>query len=242
MEPSARWWNRRTGAPASSLVLIVVVVAVIAAALGVTAMIRLPARGTTCNAVTATADVFPALVAIGTPGGSPTATGTVIRGNGVILTAAAAVPGGASAPVAVTLSDGEAIQAVVVGADAATGLAVVKVERQQLPFLLLSPREPVRAGLPVVGLGSPLLADGAVLSGTVQSVGTAVEISSSPSWKLADAVATDLVAVPGNTGAPVVTCDNRMIGVVVGRASDGSAVLVPAETAQRVVARLLGIS
>jgi S1-C subfamily serine protease len=217
-----------------------VVVALVAATLGVTAVIRLPARGTSCDAITAAADTVPSLVAIGAAEAPPTATGTVIRGNGVILTALAALPGGAASGVSVTLSDGEHEGASVVGTDAATGLAVLKVDRQQLPFVLLSPREPVHAGLPVVALGSPHLASSGILAGTVQSVATDIAVPGS-GWTLGNAIATDLARADGNLGAPVVTCDNRLIGVVVGWAPDSSAAVVPAESVQRVVTRLLGL-
>jgi putative serine protease PepD len=225
-----------------ALIAVAVVLALVAGILGVTAAIRLPARGTTCNATTVVADVSPSLVAIGVVGARPTATGTVIRGNGAILTSLAALPDDAASGVAVTLSDGEVLPATLVGTDAATGLAVLRIERQRLPFVLLSPRESVQAGLPVVALGSPLLADSAVLSGTVQSAGSAVRVVGASPWSLANAITTDLTGTAGNTGAPVVTCDSRMIGVVVGWASEGTAVVVPAESAQRVVARLLGLS
>ena len=106
MEPSQGWWARRPQIPAAGLVALAVALGLVAATLGVTAMIRLPARGTSCNASTAAAEVFPALVAIGGPGAQPTATGTVIRGNGVILTSLAALPAGGKGPASVTLSVG----------------------------------------------------------------------------------------------------------------------------------------
>lgn len=241
MEPSQGWWARRPQIPAAGLVALAVALGLVAATLGVTAMIRLPARGTSCNASTAAAEVFPALVAVGGPGAQPTATGTVIRGNGVILTGLAALPAGGKGPVSVTLSVGESVPATVVGTDAATALAVLKIDRQQLPFLLPAPREPVHPGLPVVALASPLLSDGGVLAGTVQGTGVTVPVAGRPAWTLTGATTTDL-PVPGGAGAPVVTCENRLIGIVVGQASDGSAVLVPADAAHRVVSRLLGLS
>lgn len=240
MQPSAKWWRRRPATAVGALVAAAVALALVAAALGVTAAVRLPARGTSCNAITATGDVFPSLVAVGAPDGRPTATGTVVRGNGVILTSAAALPATATNGVAVVLADGGSESAGVVGTDAATGLAVLKIDRQQLPFVLLSPREAVKAGLPVVVVGGPQLADSAVLAGTVHSVGADVQLSGSAA-RLGNAITTDLVRADGNLGAPVVTCDNRMIGVVVGWASDGGTVVVPAESAQRVITRLLGI-
>jgi S1-C subfamily serine protease len=216
-----------------------VVLALLAATLGVTALVRLPARGTTCDATTATAQIFPSLVAIGSPAAQQRTTGTLVRGNGVILTALAATSS-ATGSVPVTLSDGETEVASVVGTDAASGLAMLKIDRRPLPFLLPSPREPLPVGLPVVALGSPNAAGSSVLSGTVQGVGGPVAIAAEPSWNLEGAVTTDLPATEANVGAPVVTCDYRLIGVVVGRAADGSAVAVSAEVAHRVIDRLLG--
>lgn len=229
MQPSARWWGRRPSTAVGGLVA-AVVLALVAGVLGGMAVILLPARGTSCNATTAVGDVSASLVAIGTTGEPPTSTGTVIRGNGVILTSTASLPGDPAASITVTLGDGETEIASIVGTDEATGLAVLRIERQRLPFVLLSPRESVQPGLPVVALGSPLLADGSVLSGTVTRVDSDVR------------VATDLAGGAGNTGGPVVNCDSRMVGVVVGWAPDGSAVVVPAEPAQRVVNALLGLS
>jgi S1-C subfamily serine protease len=238
VEPSTKWWTRRPTTRASVLIAIAVVLALVGATLGVTALIRLPARGTTCNATTATAEVFPSLVAVGDPAAKSRTTGTVVRGNGVILTSTIGVPA-SGGTVPVTLSDGETESASVVGTDAASGLAVVRVERRQLPFVLPSPREPATVGLPVVALGSPNANGSAVLSGTVQGIAP-VEISAQPSWRLDGALTTDLPAPDANAGAPVVTCDDRLIGVVVGRAADGTAVAVSAATAHRVLTRLLG--
>jgi len=238
VEPSARWWTRRPSTPAAILIAVAAVLALVGATLGVTALVRLPARGTTCDARTAAAEVFPSLVAVGAPEEADRSTGIVVRGNGIILTTGQASTGG---PVPVTLSDGETASASFVGADAPSGLAVLRVDRRQMPFLLPSPHEPVPVGLPVTALGSPHAAGSAVLSGTVQAVGASVEVAAQPSRRLDGAVTTDLPAPDANVGAPVVTCDNRMVGIVVGRAADGSAVAVSAETAHRVITRLLGL-
>ena len=241
MEPSDRWWTRRPRASAAGLVIVAVALALGAAIVGVTAAVRLPARGTTCDATTASAQIFPSLVAIGPPGSEHRFTGTVVRGNGIILTSATAAPSG-TATVPVTLSDGETLSATVVGTDAPSALAVLRIDRKQLPFLLLSPKEPARAGLPVLVLGSPNSPGSAVLAGTVQKVDATVELQGMPGEQLRGATTTDLPGPEANTGAPLVTCDYRVIGVVVGRTADGATIAASATTAAGVLSRLLGMS
>ncbi len=241
MQSVAQWWARRPRASAAGLVAAAVVLAATAASLGGVAVVRLPTPGTTCNAAATSANVFPALVGVGGASSPPSASGTVIRANGVILTSRASLPAGGT--VSVTLSDGERVSAAVIGMDVETSLAVLKIDRQRLPFRLPAPREPVTAGLPVVVLGSPLIADSAVHAGTVQSVNATVDVAGQPSWRLAGATITDIPNSEGNLGGPMVTCDYQMLGVVVGRLGpSGSAVIVPSDAAQRVVNRLLGLN
>jgi S1-C subfamily serine protease len=100
----------------------------------------------------------------------------------------------------------------IVAADAATDLALVRVDRP-LPVLTVNPAEPA-VGTPVIVLGSPLGLDGTVTDGIVSALRTErgvrrIQISAPIS--------------PGNSGGPVLDRDGAVIGVSVSKdVADGA--------------------
>ena len=170
--------------------------------------------------VTPVADaVLPSVVTITASGqaGAGTGSGEVIRSDGYILTnnhvIVPAVNGGT---VEVTFASGAKVPATIVGRDALTDLAVLKVTPPfSLKAIATGSSASVRVGEPVVALGAPLGLSGTVTSGIVSALDRTVEVPAENDGTalLVSAVQTDAAINPGNSGGALVNCSGDLIGV-----------------------------
>jgi len=256
MSESQKWWLRRPTFNWLELIGLALVLALAGGALGAVGAIKLSPTAGSCDAARQSASVLPSVVTIFITGsgGSGSGSGAVIRADGVVLTNDHVIAAAAgSGTIEVLLNSGERIPARLVGTDPITDLAVLKVDRNKLPTLLLSPRERLQVGQPVVALGAPLGLSGTVTAGIVSALNRNVPApkSGGGTTVLVGAIQTDASINPGNSGGPLVTCEGRLIGVntaistvpnaqgVSGGGSVGIGFAVPATTAQRVVDELL---
>jgi putative serine protease PepD len=164
----------------------------------------------------------PSVVTIQVTGSSSAASGTgsgeFFRSGGYILTnnhvIATAANGGR---IEVVLSDGQRAVASLVGRDALTDLAVLRVSEPTSPRVIgLGSSSNIDVGQPVVAVGAPLGLSSTLTSGIVSALGRTVEVpgeSASSSALLVDALQTDAAINPGNSGGALVDCDGRLIGV-----------------------------
>jgi len=151
-----------------------------------------------------------------------TGSGVVIdKANGYILTnnhvVADAIGSGGS--LSVTPDGGRAgqkLDATVVGADAASDIAVIKVASTDLPAITLGKSADVVVGDQVLAIGAPLGLSGTVTSGIVSALDRSQEIgneSGSGSSTLTGAIQTDAAINPGNSGGALVDSQGRLIGI-----------------------------
>ncbi len=177
-----------------------------------------PGNGNTCDAITVSNDVLPAVVtvsAIGQSGGG-TGTGEIIRNDGYIVTnnhvISAAVDGGT---LSVLLSSGVQAPADLVGRDPRSDLAVLKIDKTNLPTVPWGNSSAVVVGQPVVALGAPLGLSGTVTSGIVSALGRTVPVPGDNGQNaiLANAIQTDASINPGNSGGALVDCKGALIGI-----------------------------
>ena len=140
--------------------------------------------------------------------------------------------------VQVTTDDGATYKAKVVGTDAKTDLALIKVESSKsFPFVNFADREP-RIGDWVVAVGNPFGLGGTVTAGIVSARGR--DIGASP---YNDYIQIDAPINKGNSGGPTFNLDGNVIGVntAIFSPSGGSVGIgfdIPAEAAKMVVAQL----
>ncbi len=136
-------------------------------------------------------------------------TGIIIRQDGYIVTNNHVVAGSDS--VKVTLFDGEEYPATVLGTDATTDLAVLKIDATGLTAAALGDSDALQVGETVVAIGNPLGSDlaGSVTSGIVSALGR--EISTNGfSQKY---IQTDAAINPGNSGGALVNINGEVIGI-----------------------------
>ena len=131
--------------------------------------------------------------------------GIVYDAEGFILTAAHVVDT-TDDVVTVRLADGRAFDGVIVGAHAATDVAVIKIDPVEgLRTIELAPFDSLEIGELAVALGSPFGLEQTVTAGIVSAVD-----------RLVDGVVmvqTDAAINPGNSGGPLVDGLGRVIGI-----------------------------
>ena len=177
----------------------------------------------------------------GTPGGRGGAGSAVVyQADGVLVTNAHVVAG--ADEVTVTLPDGARLDAEVVGADAASDIAVLRVDAEDLPVPAWADADQMpQIGATAVAIGSPFGLDGSVTSGIISALGRTLQ---TPEGVLADLIQTDAAVNPGNSGGALVDGEGRVIGVntAIASASGGSqgvGFAIPATTVTSVADQLL---
>ena len=172
-----------------------------------------------CPVTPVASQVLPSVVTISAagPSGDGLGSGEIIRPGGYILTnnhvIAEAAHGGM---VEILFSDGTTVPATIVGRDALTDLAVLKVQAgQHLKAIAMGSSESVRVGEPVVAMGAPLGLPGTVTSGIVSALDRTVQVpaENDSSALLVSAVQTDAAINPGNSGGALVNCAGELIGI-----------------------------
>jgi putative serine protease PepD len=165
------------------------------------------------------AQVLPSVVSVqvrqGFAGG--TGSGFVIDRSGHILTNNHVVESGGT--VNVVLQSGRRLSATIVGRDAATDLAVLKVSNPAgLEPLTLGRSADAAVGDAVLAVGSPLGLSGTVTEGIVSALDREVRLGS----QRGTALQTDAAINPGNSGGPLVNARGEVIGVNTAIATLGS--------------------
>jgi serine protease Do len=158
------------------------------------------------------------------------ADGHIVTNNHVVANATA---------VMVTLDDGRELPATVVGHDARTDVALLKVDAgAKLPFLALGDSDRARPGDWVVAMGNPFGLGGTVTAGIVSARGR--DIGSGP---YDDFLQVDAPINRGNSGGPLFGTDGSVLGVntAIFSPSGGSIGIgfaIPSNLVRQVVAQL----
>jgi putative serine protease PepD len=146
-------------------------------------------------------------------------TGFVYDESGDIVTAQHVVSG--ATKITVRFSDGTTAAAKLVGSDASTDTAVIKVsvpasELTPLPFADSSLVEP---GEPVVAIGSPFGYSGSITAGIVSAVGRNIDAPNG--YAIPNVLQTDAAINHGNSGGPLIDSTGKVVGINVQIADDG---------------------
>jgi serine protease Do len=163
--------------------------------------------------------------------------GFLIDADGTIVTNNHVVKGATS--VSVTLDDGTVLPAKVIGRDARSDLAVLKVKsNRRLPFINLGDSNAAQPGAWVVAVGNPFGLGGTVTAGIVSARGRDIGEGPYDSFIQIDAPINQ-----GNSGGPLFTQDGKVVGVnsAIISPSGGSVGIgfaIPSNTVKSVVAQL----
>lgn len=174
--------------------------------------------------------VLPVVVSIDVTSSQNAGTGSgfVIRSTDVesfILTNNHVVTGaGDNAKITVTFQDQTQVNAEIVGTDASYDLAVLRVDRGNLPVAALGNSDDVVVGDATIAIGSPLGLTGTVTSGIVSALNRPVSAGDANDISFISAIQTDAAINPGNSGGPLVNSRGEVIGINSAIATTGSRV------------------
>lgn len=148
------------------------------------------------------------------PGGAPgrseerqsLGSGFIIDEAGYIMTNAHVVEG--ADEILVRLNDRRELQAELVGADAKTDVALLKVDADGLPALTLADSDDLRVGEWVAAIGSPFGFDHSVTAGIVSAIDRTL-----PRDAYVPFIQTDVAINPGNSGGPLFNLDGEVVGI-----------------------------
>lgn len=116
----------------------------------------------------------------------------------------------------VSLDDGQKVPAELVGQDALSDLAVLKIDAKHVDTALeFGDSDTLRAGDQVVAIGNPLGLDfsGTVTQGIVSAVDRTISVKTSAgNWEL-NVIQTDAAINPGNSGGALLNTAGQVIGI-----------------------------
>jgi serine protease Do len=170
----------------------------------------------------------------GLPGGQldeSIGSGLIISDDGFIATNYHVVA--QSQAIEVRLADDRRFPARLVGADAATDLAVLKIEADGLPSADWGDSESVEVGEMVWAIGNPYGLDRTLTYGIISAVGRRGVVGN----PYEEFLQTDASINPGNSGGPLVDVHGRVMGIttaIVGRSFRGIGFAIPSNTARRI--------
>jgi serine protease Do len=179
--------------------------------------------------------------------------GFLVSANGYILTNNHVIEGADF--ITVTLYDKRSLPAEVIGLDATTDVALIKIDASNLPHVPLGDSDKSRVGEWVLAIGNPgfdasSTLDFTVTGGIISAKGrplqvlTATTENGAGNFAIEDFLQTDAAINPGNSGGPLVNIRGEVIGINTAIASSngfnqGYAFAVPSNLARRVMSDLI---
>ncbi len=133
--------------------------------------------------------------------------GVIISPDGYILTNNHVVEG--ADEIEVTLTDSRRARARVIGTDPETDLAILKIELDKLPVIVLGNSDQLAVGDQVLAIGNPFGVGQTVTSGIVSALGrTQLGINTFENF-----IQTDAAINPGNSGGALVDVNGNLLGI-----------------------------
>jgi Do/DeqQ family serine protease len=146
----------------------------------------------------------------GEQGGEPQAglgSGVIVSGSGYILTNNHVVEG--ADEIEVVLNDSRSARAKVIGTDPDTDLAILKIELDKLPVIVLGNSDSAQVGDQVLAIGNPFGVGQTVTSGIVSAMGrNQLGINTFENF-----IQTDAAINPGNSGGALVDTNGNLLGI-----------------------------
>ena len=132
--------------------------------------------------------------------------GFIVSADGLILTNAHVVKD--AKEVTVRLADRREYAAKVLGSDAATDIAVLRIQAQGLPTVRLGDPKLLQVGDPVLAIGAPYGLEQTATAGIVSAKGRSL-----PGDAAVPFIQTDAAVNPGNSGGPLFDAAGNVVGI-----------------------------
>ena len=156
--------------------------------------------------------------------------GFIISDDGYVLTNAHVVEG--ADEVVVTLTDRREFKAKVLGSDARTDVALLKVDARSLPNVRIGDSSKIRVGEWVIAIGSPFNLENTVTAGIISA-------KARDTGEYLPLIQSDVAVNPGNSGGPLINMRGEVIGInsqiaTLSGAYNGISFAVPIDEVMRV--------
>jgi serine protease Do len=142
----------------------------------------------------------------GDEGAQSLGSGFIISKDGYILTNHHVVKN--ADEIIVKLSDRRELVAKLIGSDARTDVAVLKVDATDLPAVTIGSPEQLKVGEWVLAIGSPFGFEQSATAGIVSAKGRSL-----PGGNYVPFIQTDVAINPGNSGGPLFNMDGKVVGI-----------------------------
>ena len=113
--------------------------------------------------------------------------------------------------VIVSLSDRREYKAELIGSDARSDVALLKIEAEDLPVVKIGKSDDLKVGEWVVAIGSPFQLNFSVTAGIVSAKGRSIPNGSDSTY--VPFIQTDVAINPGNSGGPLFNLEGRVVGI-----------------------------
>jgi S1-C subfamily serine protease len=136
-------------------------------------------------------------------------------------------------------SDGDQVDAAVVGDDPATDVALIRLTSRDLPYARLGDSDVLRVGQLVIAMGSPLGLHSTVSTGVVSALGRSMRGRDA---RLIENIVQHAAPInPGNSGGPLVDSRGQVVGVntAIVAFAQGLGFAIPSNTVQWVATEML---
>lgn len=193
--------------------------------------------------------VGPSAVEVDVPGANGerggVGSGVIYREDGYVVTNNHVVRG--AGEVEIVFADGSRETGEVVGGDEVTDLAVVRVDRNDLPAANLADSGGLVVGQMAVAIGSPQGLQSTVTAGVVSGLNRELppELTGGAQSALVDLIQTDAPISPGNSGGALANRDGEVIGINVAylppgqTGADSIGFAIPSNTVSQVADQLI---
>lgn len=168
-----------------------------------------------------------------------TGSGVIYDKRGYIATNNHVVEG--ASEIIVSLTDGRTVKGKVLGADAVTDLAVVKIDEESLPVAKFGDSDSLLVGEPAIAIGNPLGLEfrGSVTAGVISALNRSIEVGE----RKFNLIQTDAAINPGNSGGALVNADGEVIGINSAKVAvsgvEGIGFAIPINTAKPILDELV---
>lgn len=165
--------------------------------------------------------------------------GVIFHRDGYIVTNNHVVEG--ASELLVSLADGRVVSGRIVGTDAFTDLAVVRIDAEDLPVAVFGDSDLLRVGEVAIAIGNPLGQDFAhtVTAGIISGINRKIQQGE----RTFTLVQTDAAINPGNSGGPLCNGAGQVIGIntikFTSTGIEGMGFAIPINIVRRVVNELM---
>lgn len=170
-----------------------------------------------------------------------TGSGIIVDANGYILTNSHVVGDGNAKEISVLFENGDKNPGTVLWNDSAIDLAIVKVDKANLPVADLGDSDQLEVGETAIAIGNPLGLEfqRSVTSGIISGLHRSIQVDENN--VIEDLIQTDASINPGNSGGPLLNAKGEVIGINTAKikSAEGLGFSIPINTVKTIIEQVI---